>query len=258
MVIENINYPNQITDLVSVLKIDTDLPDWQLSHHEHQSGQLVATISGLITISTENEILVVPPRSAIWIPAKQQHSPLGIGISKCYVVFIKENVFIKPECQVIHVSEFFNSLLIKTETIAPNYAPDSSDARLMHVLIDEIRNAPSHWLHLPLPKEERLKKITDALLRQPDLKINLTQWAEICCMSERSLTRAFKEETNISINNWRRRLHIVLALQWLNEGKSISFITSELGYVSDSSFITMFKKVMKYPPKQFYENKIKN
>ncbi|OTG80274.1 AraC family transcriptional regulator [Acinetobacter sp. ANC 4648] len=255
MIVENIkdvNFPDRLKDSVAVLKIDSGIPDWEIGLHQHEYGQLMATISGLITVSTEKGIWVVPPKTAIWIPANTPHSPTGVGISTCHVVFILQNIFYSNDCQIIQVSDFLSALLKRAELIHPNYAINSTDAHLMQVLVDEIINAPQQWLYLPLPKDKRLKIISNALLHQPYLKTSLAEWASICCISERSLTRVFKEETKLSLNNWRRRLHIILALQLLNDGHSISYIANELGYVSDSSFITMFKKTMKYSPKKFY------
>lgn len=254
MIIENmtaLDYPVQVSNSVAVLKVDSEVPDWELGEHQHDYGQLMATVSGLITISTEKGIWIVPPKTAIWIPANTNHSPTGVGISTCYIVFVQSNILDHSNCQIIQVSDFLNSLLVRANQIPANYTENSAEARLMQVLVDEIKIAPQQWLYLPLPTDKRLKKITDVLLHKPDSKITLDEWADICCISERSLTRLFKEETNLSLNNWRRRLHIILALQWLNDGHSVSYIANELGYISDSSFITMFKKAMKYSPKKF-------
>lgn len=249
---QDIQFSNPLSDPIRVLKIDADIPDWELGWHQHDYGQLMATVSGLITISTDKGIWVVPPNTAIWIPANTPHSSVGIGLSTCFIVFTQENLFNQHDCHVIQVNEFLNALLIRTEKIKAEYTSTPTDTRLMQVLVDEIIHAPQQWQYLPLPSDKRLKMITDSLLQQPDRKTNLAEWAAICCMSERSLTRSFKEETHLSLNDWRRRLHITLALQKMNEGRSITYIANELGYVSDSAFITMFKKAMKSSPKKFY------
>lgn len=37
--------------------------------HQHERGQLVYATSGIIELSSENQWWLIPPRSAIWIPA---------------------------------------------------------------------------------------------------------------------------------------------------------------------------------------------
>mgnify|MGYP003602205469 CR=1 FL=1 len=112
----------------------------------------------------------------------------------------------------------------------------------MHCLLDEIQSVPLQVFHLPMPQDVRPLKITDFLLKQPEVNLGLKQWAELCLMSERNLTRLFLLETNLSINQWRRKLHVILALQWLSEGSAVHTISEKLKYDSDTSFIMMFKK----------------
>ncbi|MFW1643453.1 AraC family transcriptional regulator [Acinetobacter guillouiae] len=252
----NEEYPDRINSPIFVLSFDSSIPDWELGLHQHNHSQLMATTSGLITITTNKGIWVVPPKTAIWIPSHTLHSASGIGISSCYVAFIKYDILNLDNCQMVHVNDFLGGLLKRTNEIFIEENEDSANSRLMQVLVDEIANASPQWLYLPLPEDKRLKRITSTMLQEPDLKTSLDEWAHICCMSERSLTRSFKEETSLSLYNWRRRLHIILALQWLNDGKSVTFIANELGYVNDSSFITMFKKAMKYSPKKFFDEKM--
>ncbi|WP_171248956.1 MULTISPECIES: AraC family transcriptional regulator [unclassified Acinetobacter] len=253
--LQDIHASTLMNDPVTVLKVTADVPDWELGLHQHDYGQLMATQSGLITISTVTGIWVVPPKTAIWIPPNISHSSTGIGLSSCFMVFTQKNLFDHSECHVIQVSDFLNSLFLRTEEIKPNFTSHSAEARLMQVLVDEIISAPQQSQYLPLPSDKRLKMITDSLLHQPEQKTSLAQWAKQCGMSERSLTRTFKGEMKLSLNHWRRRLHITLALQKLNDGRSITYIANELGYVSDSSFITMFKKAMKSSPKKFYSER---
>jgi len=90
MIVKNLTdiHPlNQPKQAVNVIKVAPITPDWELGVHHHASGQLMATISGLITLSTDIGIWIIPPKTAIWIPANMQHSATGIGISTCYIVF---------------------------------------------------------------------------------------------------------------------------------------------------------------------------
>lgn len=236
-----------------VLKIQEQVPDWELAEHQHLKSQFLITFSGLITIETGDGIWMVPPNTAIWIPPHVMHRGRSFGFSSGYVVFIDDH-FTKQNqyLEMYQVPAFLKALLIRVSEIEHEYT-SLEDDRLIHCLLDEIKNAPVQALNLPIPKDIRLKKITTTLIEQPELHHSLATWAKLICMSERNFTRLFKNETGLSVQQWRRQLHVLLALQWLSEGWSVHQIAEKLAYDSDSSFIVMFKKMMGISPKRYLE-----
>jgi AraC-like DNA-binding protein len=79
----------------------------------------------------------------------------------------------------------------------------------------------------------------------------LVIWAKRIGMSERTMTRLLRDEIGMSFGRWRRQLHVVLALQFLSQGKTVQAIALELGYESASGFVTMFRKAVGKPPAKF-------
>jgi len=67
-------------------------------------------------------------------------------------------------------------------------------------------------------------------------------------ISERTFARLVLKETGITFGRWRQRLHILVALQRLSAGSSVS---TDLGYENPSALITMFKKTMGKSPRRF-------
>ncbi|WYX33138.1 AraC family transcriptional regulator (plasmid) [Achromobacter denitrificans] len=121
----------------------------------------------------------------------------------------------------------------------------------MTVLLDELVAAPLEQLHLPRPSDPRLLKLTDAMLASPADPASLPQWAERIGMSERSLSRLFRNQTGMSVGRWRRQWHVIAGLQLLMSGMSVQAVAYELGYDSASAFVTMFKKAVGKPPGRF-------
>ncbi|WP_227552150.1 MULTISPECIES: AraC family transcriptional regulator [unclassified Acinetobacter] len=235
-----------------VLKIDQQVPDWELASHQHEQSQLLVTTSGLITVETPFGIWVVPAQHALWIPLKTLHKVSSYGISTGYVVFIHTvwHHFPTQTCTMLHVTSLMNAMLERVETFSDMPLLENN-RRLMDCLQDEIQSTTHSIFYLPMPKDSRMLQIAYDLLKQPDQKLNLAEWASRCYMSERSLTRIFHHNTGMSLNQWRRKLHVVLALQWLTEGDSVHQVAMKLGYDSDSSFIVMFKKIMHLSPKSY-------
>ena len=248
----SVTEPDSIARPVAVMAMGGEIPDWEMGAHTHLKSQLMVTQSGMLTVGTAEGMWVVPPRTAIWIPAGVSHSVTSFGLSRGIVVFLDSEIVFEHlrVCTVLEVSTFLNVLLERVIDIPQLYETEE-DIRLMQVVVDEIAQAQQQWFYLPVPKDKRLKKLTDELIRMPDMELRLELAADLCHISQRTLTRLFLKETGLSLNDWKRRLHILLALQWLHEGKPVQIVAQLLGYESDSSFIAMFKKIMKSPPKKY-------
>ena len=114
-----------------------------------------------------------------------------------------------------------------------------------------IQAAQPEGLHLPLPHDRRLRRMPNALCEQPQLQARLADWAQRIGMSERSMTRLFLAETGLTVNQWRRQLHVLTALQKLSEGLRIQTVADALGYESAPAFVTMFRKAVGTSPRRF-------
>ncbi|WP_318386268.1 helix-turn-helix domain-containing protein [Enterobacter sp.] len=80
----------------------------------------------------------------------------------------------------------------------------------------------------------------------------LQQWAARLATIERSLGRVVQSATGMSFGRWRQQLHLMIALNYLTEGKSVQNLAGTLGYDSVSAFITMFGKVLGKLPTQYF------
>ena len=245
-------FVDQIVQPIIVLRIHEQVPDWELAEHIHAKSQLMMTNKGLITVETRSGIWIVPAQHALWVPANTLHKVSSYGLSTGYVAFIDPefNHFPEQACTMLQVSNLLNALIERVETLSSTIITQK-DLRLMLCLLDEIQSVVNPTFYLPMPQDFRLVKLTDYLLKNPDHHLSLAEWAALCCMSERSLTRVFHEMTGMSINQWRQKLHVLLALQWLAEGDSVHQVAMKLNYDSDSSFIAMFKKIMHLSPKNY-------
>ena len=132
-----------------------------------------------------------------------------------------------------------------------DYPFDGPTARLARVLLDELPNMPVEQLHLPMSSEPRVRRIADALLRDPGDRSTLPEWAQRLAMSERSLARLMVRETGLSFGRWRQQLQLLVALRELSAGAAVQRVSAELGYESVTAFITMFKKALGQPPTRY-------
>jgi AraC-like DNA-binding protein len=123
--------------------------------------------------------------------------------------------------------------------------------RIIAVLLDEIKIAPLEPLHLPLPVDPRLLRITDAILQQPEDNRTLNEWAVWAALSPRTLRRLILAETGLTFAQWRQQARLTLALEMLAKGDSVGMVADALGYGTPSSFIAMFRRAFGDSPSHY-------
>ena len=245
--------PDQVDRPVIVLPMQSAPGDWGMDFHAHSKSQLMVTNAGLITLETDAGVCVVPPRSAAWIEGGMPHRVSCSGAASGYIVFVAAGAArpMAGPCHALAVSPFLSALLERVQALPQRYRLDDGDGRLMQVLIDEIQAAQPEGLHLPMPRDRRLRRMASALCAEPQLQARLADWAQRIGMSERSMTRLFLAETGLTVNQWRRQLHVLTALQQLSEGQRIQTVADALGYESAPAFVTMFRKAVGSSPRRF-------
>jgi len=136
--------------------------------------------------------------------------------------------------------------------VPATYGENSADGRLIAVLMDQLRALKETPLHLPLPKDNRLKKITDALGENPSRQETLEEWASQVGASSRTLARLFQDETGLTFGAWRQQARLLKALERLASGEQVTAIALDLGYESPSAFSAMFKRALGTSPRRYF------
>lgn len=221
--------------------------------HAHPRGQLIYASSGVMRVVCSRDIWVVPPSQAVWVPPDQEHEVYFPGEVALRSLFIDPSVTggLPGQCTVLKVTPLLRELILKAVLIGEKYEPDSPEWRLMQVTLDELRQAQSTPLHLPMAHDVRAMKVIDALLKNPGDGRDLDAWGNMVGASGRTLTRLFVAETGLTFGNWRKRLLLQEAIHRLGEGQQVTRVAFDLGYQSLSAFIEMFRKEVGVSPKQY-------
>jgi len=232
--------------------------DWEQARHQHRKAQLLYSVRGILKCEIEDGVWLVPPQCAVWIPGDLPHSVRGSGDTECYCLFVEPDAApdLPETCCTISVSPLLRELLLKAAGIPELYAPGSRERRLIATLLDELADAPVEDLHLPMPRDPRLRRLAEMLLADPTDKTSKADWAIRIGMSERSMSRLLLQEIGMSFGRWRRQLHVILALQRLTKGESVQTVALELGYENASGFVTMFRKALGKPPGRYLSERV--
>ncbi len=232
--------------------------DWENARHQHRKAQLIYSLRGILNCEIEDGVWIVPPQCAIWIPGDLPHAARGAGETQCYCLFVEPDAApdLPKNCCTISVSPLLRELLLKVAGFPELYAQGGREDRLIAALLDELVAAPVEDLHLPMPRDPRLRRLVEMMLAAPADKTSKAEWATRIGMSERSMSRLLLHEIGMSFGGWRRQLHVILALQRLTNGESVQTVAFELGYENASGFITMFRKAVGKPPARYLSDRI--
>jgi AraC-like DNA-binding protein len=222
--------------------------------HQHSRSQLLYASSGVMTVETSSGIWVVPPLRAVWIPAHTRHQIDVSGDLSMRTLYIDPAFFSGPSdsCCVISVSPLLKELILYAMGQPRLYPLNGPEDRLLHVILDQIRNMRTAPLELPIPEDYRLKKIYKDLSTDPGDSRTLEEWGKTVGATRRTLTRLFRTEIGMSFGQWRQQLRILEALRRLGMKEPVTTVAMDLGYDSPSAFISMFKKALGNTPGQYF------
>jgi len=238
---------------VVALRVEVAAHDAEQPVHRHRKGQLVLALRGGVTCSVAKALWMVPPHHAVWIPGGMPHSNRATdNASICFVFVDGAAARLPHECCTLAISPLVRELIQHLADQDQAYDREGPTARLAEVLAEQLATMPVEWLHLPISHHPRIRRIADALARDPADRSTLVQWAERLALSDRSLARLVKRETGLTFGRWRQQLHMIVALQQLSAGATVQQVAGNLGYDSVTAFITMFKKSLGQPPARYF------
>lgn len=245
--------PHLVPRDVSAIGMETTPDKMTDEPHAHRKAQLIYAARGMVRCNVAKGLWMVPPQCALWIPGGMPHAVCPVGDVELYILFLDPEVAsIAPsECCTLSINPLLRELVIAASRLPPLYDRDGPPGRLIQTMLDELAVAPVERSHLPLPADQRLRKIADALIAQPSTRATIAYWARHVLMSERSLVRLVRNETGMGFGAWRQQFQIMLALERLARGDKVQTVALELGYGSVSAFITMFRKAMGQPPGRY-------
>lgn len=225
--------------------------------HAHPRGQLIYASKGVMRVNCATGIWFVPPSQAVWMPPLIEHQvyfPAAVSVRNLFIDPSAINGF--PEsCCVVDVPPLLRELILRAMTVDENYSAGSAEWRIMMVILDELRHLKPVPLGLPLPHDDRVRQVTDALLAMPGNPRTLAQWARQVFTTPRTLARLFVKETGMTFGDWRQQLRLLEAVNRLEQGEPVSSIYLDLGYQSLSAFIEMFRKSLGRTPGKYFQPK---
>ncbi len=222
--------------------------------HQHPEGQLSAVADGLLILNVDGASLMLPPRRIGWIPPETAHAGASYGTKMGWVAYLQRSLCARlpKRPTILKLTPLTEALFARICDASMKEASNGAPAKkLMDVLLDELQSAGREELQLPIPSDPRLASLAAALIQDPSDMRSLKDCARSIGFSERSLSRHFRSETNMSFVQWRTMARMKRALEKVAEGWCVTDTSIAVGYDSVSSFILQFRRTFGTTPAHY-------
>lgn len=223
--------------------------------HSHDRHQLIYASRGVVHVHLEVATWVLPVSRALWIHAGARHSITVKRPAEIKLLYVDAQAYSLPtssECFIVEVSPLLRELINECALHDYAYAEDSTECRLAQVLLDQAAPSVSTQTALQLPVDRRALKVAELLGEEPGNRESAEELASRVGASARTLMRLFLDETRMSLGTWRLRKRMLLAVELLAYGESVTEVAQQVGYESTSSFVAAFGSMFGVTPAKYF------
>ena len=251
MTINTPEMPDPDTKSVTGLA-STYAPQTLIATHRHSAHQIAHAISGTLRVTAQNRLWFVPPGRGLWIPATVPHAIQCVGRVEMRTAYLSRTFRSdRTDVGVMSVSPLMREILVR---LAENANPEPV-LPLVEILLAELARGIQEPLHIPIPRDLRIGRLCTHLQNFPEDQTSLKNWAQQLGFSERSLIRRIRSETGMNFRELRRLSRVMVALEKLSGGHSVTTTAFDVGFETASAFIHAFRTVTGETPKQFMSAK---
>ncbi len=221
--------------------------------HAHDEGMLVLVHAGLVLVQAGSQVWTVLPGSLGWIPPGVQHAARWFGEARGSFLYVRADACerLPDHCHSWPSSRLIDALIERFTTSQAGELSEAYLAQLFDVLLAEITQRDHAPMLLPMPDDPRLQDLANSLLGTPDDPSGIDDWAQRLNMSPRTLMRRFRQETGVTLGQWRQQARLLRALEMLCRGDSVTEVALAVGYESTSAFIGSFRGAFGMTPTRY-------
>lgn len=221
--------------------------------HAHNEGMLVLVHEGLVMVQAGAQVWTVLPGSLGWIPPGVTHAARWFGEARGSFLYVREDACARlpTHCHSWPSPKLIDALIERFTTSPAGSLSDAYLEQLFDVLLAEIEQRAHAPLLLPMPDDPRLQDLANSLLATPDDPSGIDEWAQRLNMSSRTLMRRFRQETGVTLGQWRQQARLLRALELLCGGGSVTEAALSVGYESTSAFIGSFRAAFGTTPTRY-------
>jgi AraC-like DNA-binding protein len=198
-------------------------------------------------LRADRQSWLVPPTLGFWIPAGVVYRAHGSAARVYRIVVDPEACPVAWDGVVpVAVTSFLRETIIRLDD---RTLSGDERARTAAVMFDALRPAGSAGVDMPMPQDDRLRRIAEALVSNPADDRTLADWGGVVGAGVRTLSRLFIAETGMTFAQWRLHARMRVALAGLTQGCPAGDVAHFIGYRNASSFAHAFRQVFGQTPR---------
>jgi AraC-like DNA-binding protein len=227
-----------------------------LGLHVHAEAQLLFASRGVMQVTTPKGRWLVPPRRAVWVPPRLEHAVDMLTDLEM------RSLYIAPAWLASHPElprlgrEFVVAVgTLLRELVLAMFVAGADPRRvdlLARLALFELAEAEDGATFMPMPSDPRARRVAEQVLAEPAGVRDLADLARAAGASQRTITRLFPAETDLTFKEWRQRARILASVEMLDRGSaSITQVAARLGFSSAAAFAHAFRQVLGIAPGTF-------
>jgi AraC-like DNA-binding protein len=226
-----------------------------VAEHAHGSDQLIYSIRGVMEVRSDQNVWLIPPSFALWVPARTFHRirmPVEVSMRTLY---IRPGLVRRADiaCAVLSVSPLLRELILETVRIGQLRLKNREHCALRDLTALHIASATPIPTRIRMPKDARAlraaTRILNSLAESPSLQVVCREVG----VSPRTLQRLFRNEVGIGAESWRQQVRLTRAVELLVGGSSVKQAAFSVGYLQPSAFVATFRRAFGATPKLWTE-----
>lgn len=220
--------------------------------HSHAGRhQVFWSPEGALVVEAEDRDWVLPPSLALWVPAGVPHA-VRSSTDVWHWIYVDADRSAVDWATPTVVA----ATPLMRELIGHLRAPGLTAPARHHaeaVLFDLMVPLEHTRIDLPMPADPRARAVAEAVLRDPGRPHRLAGWAARLHVSDRTLTRAFVEQTGLTYTRWRAQARLRAALELLAQGVAVGSVARRVGYATPSAFVEAFQRATGQTPGTYFK-----
>jgi AraC-like DNA-binding protein len=218
--------------------------------HQHDEGQFFILLTGAAGFITAQGERVMTMGRPCWVPPGVEHGVSSRGLVAGISLFVHRQLCADLPAHIC-IYQGYPFIVELVERMRQLCEDSQRLLNLWRVVVDELCAAEQDEFYLPVPRDARLRRLTDVLVRHPADPRRIEDWALDLGISQRTLVRKFRHETGMSFIKWRQHARVLYAIKLLAAGESVTEVAPAVGYESLSAFIAVFRQLTGVAPSHY-------
>jgi len=237
---------------VSISTLAYDYPaGFTVVDHAHGADQVIYAPRGVMEVSADRSVWLIPPQFAVWIPARTSHRIRMPEAVSMRTLYLRRGLATRlpRTCRVLHVTVLLRELIIEAVRIGQLRADSHHHTTIRDLIVHLLHEASPVPMFLTLPSDPRALAVAQATIANQAVGRRLPEMCAEAGASVRTVQRLFRRDVGLSFEHWRQQVRLMKGVELLVAGRSVKAVAYEVGYHQPSAFVDMFRRTLGKTPK---------